>query len=248
MSAVSTEGAGRVRKHALNDPYVKWVLDAGGLPILFPNVVPSQAAAYLSTVDGLILTGGDDVDPSLYGQERRPECEETDPVRDAFEVALVRAARKRAIPTLAICRGLQVANVALGGTLVQDIPAQVRSPLRHRKEDADPEPPLHEVSIVEGTRLHAIAGGASTLRVNSFHHQAPDRVADGLRVTARTSDGVVEAMEDPALPFFLGVQWHPERATGDPFTKALFAAFLEACGRSDRPASSPPRSPAPQRR
>jgi putative glutamine amidotransferase len=235
-----------VRRHALNDPYVACVLEAGGLPMILPNPAPAlatkAAAAYLSKVDGLLLTGGDDVDPSNYGQEPHPRLEDRDPVRDAFEIALARAAHKRAIPVLAICRGMQVANVALGGSLIQDIPSQVGESVRHRK-GPDGNPPSHEIAVEDGTRLRELVGGPRAL-VNSYHHQTADRVAPGLRVSARTADGVVEALEDPEHPFFVGVQWHPERAAEDPVTRGLFREFMAAArAGSTEPGSE--RKPSP---
>jgi putative glutamine amidotransferase len=230
MSTVTKGHAGHPRKHALNDPYSRWVREAGGLPFALPSV-PVEAAvasaeAYLADLDGLLLSGGDDVDPARYGQDRLPACEGVDDQRDAFEIALARGARRTGLPVLAICRGIQVANVAFGGTLVQDLPTQVGTKVLHRGTNDEPAP-HHDVSIEPGTRLRDIAG-AATLAVNTFHHQAPDRLGEGLRATARSADGVVEGLEDPGHPFFVGVQWHPERTPGDPFQRSLFRAFLAA--------------------
>ncbi len=229
MGAIHVEGR---RKHACNDTYVDCVRDAGGLPVLLPSLgaEPELAAEeYLDRVGGLLLTGGEDVHPSFYGEAARPELEEVDEVRDRFEIALARAAHRRGIPTLSICRGVQVANVALGGSLVQDIPSQTGSAVRHRPGSGEPMP-THEVEVVAGTRLRHVLG-VDRARVNSHHHQSAGRVAPGLRVAARSSDGVIEALEDPRHPYFLGVQWHPEKAAEDPLSRAVFRAFLDACRR-----------------
>jgi putative glutamine amidotransferase len=228
MSALCPEG---VRKHACNDAYVAAVGEAGGLPMLLPSVggdVERSAAEYLDRVAGLVLTGGDDVHPSFYGEAPRPELGDVDEVRDRFELALAREAHRRGMPTLAICRGLQVANVALGGSLIQDIPTQVRTDLRHSPAKAGGTLPSHDVDVADGSRLRSILG-VGRAEVNSSHHQSADRVAPDLRVSARSEDGVVEALEDPRHPYFVGVQWHPERAPDDPASRALFRSFLSAC-------------------
>jgi putative glutamine amidotransferase len=240
---------GPARKHFVNDPYAARVLEAGGLPVLLPAPEPSlateSAAAYLPLLDGVLFSGGDDVDPALYGQARHVQLGPVDEVRDAFEIALLRVARRAGIPILAICRGVQVANVALGGTLHQDLAACVGERVRHRR-GTDGEAPSHSVSIEAGSRLRHLAGSDSAL-VNSFHHQAADRVAPGLVVSARSADGVPEGLEDPSHPFFVGVQWHPERAPGDSLTSRLFAAFVAAASarREAREGRSGATVPAP---
>lgn len=216
-----------VPRYAVSNYYVGCVAAAGGLPLMLPNVSPEYAAAYLSRIDGLVLTGGLDVDPRFYGEEPRPDLGKVDQVRDAFEIELLRGAREAGIPILAICRGVQVMNVAFGGTLFQHVPAQVPGALKHDQDDIRDDALCHSVDIVEGTRLHALAGTLRT-RVNSFHHQAPARVAPGFVVSARSLDGVVEALEDPQHPFCLGVQWHPERRGHDTFTKGLFEGHVSA--------------------
>jgi putative glutamine amidotransferase len=224
----AVEGKG-VRRMQVPAPYVRCVEEAGGLPIVLPIADPSTADEYLSLVSGLLVIGGDDVDPSLYGAAAHPDLGPVDPERDRFEIALVRAASRDRLPTLGICRGVQVMNVALGGTLFQHVPAEVPAALNHSGGYAD----VHDVAVVAGCRLAAVVGG-TRLTVNSHHHQAIDRAAPGLVVTARSSDGVVEAAEAPGHPFLLGVQWHPERMGTADSTRKLFAAFVAAAGLARR--------------
>ena len=223
------EGAPRVR---LNDAYLRAMEDARLTPIIVgPLENLDRCADVLSTVRGLVLTGGEDVDPAEYGADPHPALGQTNPRRDRWEIALVREAMARRIPTLAICRGIQVLNVALGGTLVQDIPAQWPGALPH--EDSDRRARAHPVEIVGGSLTEAALGGAA-IAVNSVHHQAIDKLAPGLRVTARSPDGLVEAVEtDDRAWWAVGVQWHPEEltSTAEPWDRGLFAAFAERCRR-----------------
>ncbi len=187
----------------------------------------------LDEVDGILLTGGGDVDPVFYGEERHDSVEDAEPGRDEFEIDLARRAMAADIPLLAICRGSQVLNVAAGGSLVQDIPSSVDSELPHRvrePKNAD----CHDITIVRGSRLASALGervaASCSCRVNSRHHQSVGRLGAGLVATATAPDGVVEGIEAPACTFCLGVQWHPENfwETGE-FTP-LFDAFVAAAG------------------
>jgi putative glutamine amidotransferase len=185
----------------------------------------------LGEVDGLLLTGGGDVDPVFYGEDRHPLTDDAEPGRDEFEIDLARRAMSGGVPLLAICRGAQVLNVAAGGTLVQDIPSLVRSDQSHAvKEPKDRA--CHEISIVSGTKLSGVLGGqmdaACSCRVNSRHHQAVARTGDGLVVSARAGDGIVEAIEQPDAPFCIGVQWHPENFWRSGEFRPLFDAFVRA--------------------
>src|SRR5687767_1133301 len=185
----------------------------------------------LGEIDGLLLTGGGDVDPVFYGEDRHPLTDDAEPGRDEFEIDLARRAMSDGVPLLAICRGTQVLNVAAGGTLVQDIPSSVESDLSHSvKEPKDLA--CHEISIVAGTKLSGVLGGqmdaACSCRVNSRHHQAVGRIGDGLVVSARAGDGVVEAIEQPDAPFCIGVQWHPENFWRSGEFTPLFEAFVRA--------------------
>jgi putative glutamine amidotransferase len=226
--------------------YTQGVEGASGLPVLLPNSDDvSLAPQYVARVDGLLLTGGDDVHPRNYGEAPHPKIDLVDERRDAFEIALLRAAREREMPIFGICRGLQIINVALGGALYQDIPSQAESDVGHAQKTLR-EGPWHEIGIRPGTRLAEILGEARTA-VNSYHHQACRRVAQGLAVAATTADGLVEAVEDPGYPFLVAVQWHPEVLEGGKAASSmrLFAAFVAAArefrllsskGRSARPA------------
>jgi putative glutamine amidotransferase len=209
--------------------YTQGVEGASGLPVLLPNSDDvSLAPDYIARVDGLLLTGGDDVHPRLYGEAPHPRIDLVDERRDAFEIALLQAAREREMPVFGICRGLQIINVALGGDLYQDVPSQADSAVGHAQKTLR-EGPWHEVEIRPGTRLAEILGETRTA-VNSYHHQACRRVAQGLVATAATADGLVEAVEDPTHPFFLAVQWHPEVLEGGDAasTRRLFLAFIAA--------------------
>ena len=183
----------------------------------------------LSLCDGLVVSGGGDMHPRFFGRpDLLPVCKEVNEERDAFELGVLDHARRRRLPVLAICRGAQVLNVAHGGTLIPDI--EKAGFVNHRTGDADER--LHPVRVEPGTLLHAIAGRTAG-ETNTFHHQAVDRPGDGLRVSAWSHDGVVEAIEpvDPrGGPFLLGVQWHPERLrdADSPFAGALLRKFLEA--------------------
>ena len=207
--------------------YVDSVTLAGGLPLLLPIVDPEYAAAYLARIDALVLTGGLDVDPFQYGQEPAARLGRIDQKRDAIEIALARGAHAQGIPILAICRGQQLLNVAMGGTLHQHLPDAYDGALRHDQLDLHPDALSHSVCVEPDSRLGEIVGGEN-VRVNTFHHQAVDRLAEGFCITARSPDGVIEGIEDPRHPFCVAVQWHPERRLDDPVSRSLFRAVVEA--------------------
>jgi putative glutamine amidotransferase len=216
----------------LREDYVRSVESAGGLPLIFAPGRPEDAAEVLDRVDGLLLTGGADMDPRYYGETRHPKLGPTFDERDAFELALCREALRRDLPLLAICRGHQVLNVARGGTLVQDIPSVVVAGVDHDARSERWER-SHEVRVLQGTRLRGILGG-ETVAVNSFHHQAVDRLGEGLVASAHSSgDRVIEAIEMPDRRFVVGVQWHPESFWNRPDGfGALFRALVLAATRS----------------
>jgi putative glutamine amidotransferase len=199
---------------------------AGATPRALSLDEPTATA--LDGVDGLLLTGGDDVDPAIYGEAPHPTYDLSEPGRDAFEIDLVRRALDADLPVLAICRGLQVLNVALGGTLIQDIPSEPASMLQHDAEGA-PTTLAHTVSVTPGSCLAALVGPDGTRAVNSRHHQSIRALGEGLVVTGTSPDGVIEAAEVPSARFCVGVQWHPENfhATGE-FGR-LFEGFVAAC-------------------
>src|SRR6476469_4502595 len=187
--------------YVVSAPYVKAVRKAGALPVLLPVVEPEDAAAVLEMVDALVVTGGCDVDPATYGQPPDPLLGPTDPLRDAADLAITRAAVDANVPTLATCRGIQVLNVAMGGTLVQHIDEHMRTDMYNQD--------VHAVDIDPTSRLATILG-TEALGVNSMHHQVIDRLGSGVRAVAHNHDGHIEAIEIDAAPAVLGVQWHPE--------------------------------------
>jgi putative glutamine amidotransferase len=204
--------------------YTEAVRRAGAIPVVIPPQ-PENADEIVEELDGILLAGGDDCDPAEYGEDRHPSCEPMDPRRQNNDLTLARAARERGIPTLGICLGVQVMNVAAGGTLIQDISSAIDTDIDHASEPSDRH--RHNVMIEDGTRLSSILGGRE-LNVNSSHHQAIRNLGEGLRVTAHAPDGIVEGLEDPSHPFYLGVQWHPEDMAGEKSASALFGAFVEA--------------------
>jgi len=216
------------------EDYKQAVLHVGGEVRIVDASMSTDAA--LEGLDGLILTGGDDVGPARYGEAAHPKTVEAEPARDEFEIALVNGARAQQLPLFAICRGIQVLNVACGGTLVQDIPTQINGALNHSLT-VPPNSPYslaHEVWVEKDSVLSKLMGDrltADTCEVNSRHHQAVKDVAKGFRVAATAPDGVIEAIEDPAARFCLGVQWHPENFWRTGEFRALFEGFLEAANR-----------------
>ncbi len=218
----------RTGLHLLRQDYIRSVEQAGGLPLVLAPGRPEDAPELLDRVQGLLLTGGSDVDPALYGASPHRKLGKVVRERDDFELALTREALERNLPLLAICRGHQVLNVATGGTLIQDIPSEVTGGVEHDSSRERWER-AHRVQILEGTRLRDILK-RGTVSVNSFHHQATARVGSGLVVSAVSArDQLVEAVEMPDRRFVLGVQWHPEAfwSREDGF-QPLFTALVSA--------------------
>lgn len=215
----------------LNRAYVWAVENAGGTPIILPVTrEPAAISRYLGLLDGLLLSGGVDVDPACFGEERHPQLGTVDDDRDTTELPLIREALKQDMPVFAICRGIQSLNVALGGSLYQDIPSQVPSPIHHQQSDLKipRSQPSHAVRVVPGSRLHSIVE-AEEIRTNSFHHQALKQVADRLVVTGYAEDDIIEAVESPNHRYLVAVQFHPEEtAPNDLASRRLFEAFVAA--------------------
>lgn len=208
--------------------YVEAIKDLGGIPFVLPITEdPKLRSDLLRRIDGLLITGsGPDLDPRLYGERRTSRFKIMDGERAAFELGLARQALRQNRPVLGICGGLQLLNVALGGSLVQDIAHEIGGAVNHRQETAATRP-WHRVAIVPKTALRRILG-RDGLKVNSSHHQAPKRVAPGLVVNAVAGDGVIEGLESPRHRFVIGVQWHPEFLyRRDEGSRRLFRAFLK---------------------
>lgn len=223
---------------SLSKRYTDAILAAGGLPIIMPPTTTRQVIAELvQRCDGVMLTGGDDIQPGLYAEDLPAELAKTVPEvdreRDAWELELINEVFRQRKPFLGICRGHQLLNVALGGTLIVDIPSQVPGAVNHKQFEKKADP-VHELALTSGCLLTKIVG-EQTLQVNSTHHQAVGEVAKPLIAAAKCTDGLVEAVElrDPnQLPFLLGVQFHPERLFDryKIFLK-IFSSFVDACTR-----------------
>jgi putative glutamine amidotransferase len=226
------EWGGQEPTYFLRARYIRAVEELGGIPIVLPLVSDANSRKrLLHGIDGLLLTGsGPDLSPVLYGERRRYAFRVMSERRSAFEMEMARLARTQEVPVLGICGGMQVMNVALGGSLYQDIPSQIPASLRHRQ--ASKATSLsHDVKISSRSLLHRIVG-RDTLRVNSSHHQSVKEVAPSLIVSAVAADGVVEAIESPVSRFFLGIQWHPEFLFDRyPLHRRLFETFLRAASR-----------------
>ena len=237
------------RWEAVLDAYPRAVLEAGGLPVILPIAPagpvlshveacaepgrsgPALVEEYLEAIDGLIVTGGADIHPSFYGQIVLERCGEIDEERDRFEVELIHAARGRDLPFLGICRGLQILNVALGGSLYQDLSYRAGTDQAHMSSRERRGEPAHPVTITAGSCLAEIIG-TREVPVTSTHHQVIRGLAPDLTVSAVAPDGVIEGIEGPGC-FLLAVQWHPERMAGrHPEQLAIFRAFVEQAARS----------------
>ena len=217
------------RKITINQDYVEAVLRAGGTPVLFPVTADrEQITELLDQVDGLLMTGGVDVDPAEYGEVKKTCCGDCSACRDAMEFPLCREALNRRMPILAICRGMQVLSCVLGGNLYQDIAEQFGTEMRHPRYDI-PRDPVHKVEVLPDTLLASITG-AGSLDVNSRHHQGINTPGKGLRINATAPDGLIEGVELPDYAFVLGIQWHPESLSDRyPGQQKLFDAFVKAC-------------------
>lgn len=233
---ITTYGRNEQDQYYLTGTYIDAVRAAGGIPVMLP---PGEArvAEVLAWVDGVIFAGGGDIDPAHYGGVQHPTIlpNDIDAERDAFELALARQVLADSTPTLGICRGAQVLTVASGGQLIEDIPDEQQSHAAEVREDAivhrtDPEWTAHPVSVEGGSLLESILEDVpgEGLSVPSWHHQAAREVPSGWQVAARATDGIIEAMEHPAHPYMLAIQWHPERAIDQPQHLRLFTALVEA--------------------
>lgn len=224
-------------EHVVLSHYVSMIAEAGAIPLIVPAVATlAEAREVLERLDGLLMTGGKDIEAERYGQATRDRDRLAHPDRIASDFAYAAATLEMDRPTLGVCLGTQVLNVAGRGTLHQHLPEDLPGSAEH-EEDDEGNSPDHDVTIEPGTRLRELLG-VSRARVNSFHHQAIAEVAPGWRVGARAADGVIEAIERADRPFYLGVQWHPERMRGSEITRRLAGALVDAA----RGAALPPKS------
>lgn len=210
--------------------FMEAITSQGALPVMLPLTTDEKLLqSYVDELDGFLFSGGADVDPLLFGEYQHPACGSICPLRDEHELTLARLLLKQGSkPVLGICRGLQVLNIALGGDIYQDLPAQYDGNLIAHRQKQPSYYPSHPVDVAADSLLHRICG-SEKLMVNSLHHQAIRKVGQW-QTCATAPDGVIEAAELPGHPFFLGVQWHPERLyESDSAAKALFSAFVNAC-------------------
>lgn len=222
-----------MRRFAMGKNYIRSLIECGAVPLMLPTALDLQSMREMyEQADGVLFAGGSDIDPAYFNEAPHAETYGIDAERDRAEVALTQWAMQDDKPAFSICRGIQVVNVALGGSLIQDIPTQWHSAvtLEHRghKVGAARDQVLHEICVEPNCKLAAIIG-AGDVGTNSFHHQAVGRVADGLVVTSRAADGIIESVEAPNKRWFIGVQWHPEEMTESrPDMMALFHSFVDA--------------------
>jgi putative glutamine amidotransferase len=239
LIGITTYGRDKEGRFALPVEYVEAVRRAGGVPVLLP---PGEASVdeLIERLDGFVLSGGGDVDPARYGGDTaHPKVERIDAARDAFELALARAVVDRRVPALSICRGCQVMNVALGGSLHEHLPDAVGESIAHRPEAQDDQKGddevriRHAVEVEGGSRLATLMGTMRSSPV-TWHHQAPNRVAAPLRVAARADDGTIEALELPEHPWLVAVQWHPEMSAAEDVEQQRIFDGLVAAARERR--------------
>lgn len=214
----------------VNEDYVKAVIAAGGVPLILPVHMDKQALAQqVSLLDGLILSGGYDIDPYFYGEQPSRRLGDIYPERDQFEMSLLESAEKKNIPILGICRGVQMLNVYHGGSLYQDLD-EIDHPVYKHSQDQTPALRSHAVTIDKSSILYSILKTERT-RVNSFHHQCIHQVAEGFAVAAQADDGVIECIENKQYPWEIGIQWHPEMLHAASLDMLdIFKALVQACG------------------
>ncbi len=217
------------REMALGLTYLRAIEAAGGLPVVIPPLELDAVQPLLERFSGLCLSGGPDLDPASYHERRHPDLGPVEPELDRFELELARCADVRALPILAICRGQQALNVARGGTLHQHLPDRPGTTIEHR-QSAPGDRTTHNVEVMAHSRLARLMGHRRA-RVNSFHHQAVDRLGAGLRAVAWSPDGVIEGVEAPAREFLVGVQWHAEILVARRDNAALFEGLVQAAVR-----------------
>ncbi len=221
------------KESMLSHQYVKAVTNAGGIPVVLPNIVEHNSLESLvELLDGLLLSGGGDIDPTLFGEEPHPKLGLIRPNRDKFEMHMIKEFLIRDKPILAICRGCQILNIAVGGDMFQDIYSQINKDLLQHTQLAPMTHGSHYVHVKDGSLLHQITDMLK-FKVNSYHHQANRKVAANFQLSATASDGIIEAIESKVHSFVLGLQWHPEgmlpNGDNDNYAHVIFESFLQAC-------------------
>lgn len=216
------------KKMDINNVYLASIEQAGGIPICIPNATEENVGALLDIVDGLVLIGGADIDPLLFGEEPHRNIGSVVRKRDDSDILLMNEAYRRQMPVLGICRGQQIMNVVFGGTIIQDIPSQVENIVQHKQPSKRRE--LAHTVDVKTPKFKAIFGEES-FRVNTFHHQSVGELGEGLVASAVAKDGIIEGIEHESHPYCVAVQWHPEELApnGDIYAQRLFKSFIEAC-------------------
>lgn len=232
LPTLEIKSADRPLRFGINQAYVRALEAAGAAPVLIPLLDgQDRLRAIYARLDGIVFPGGEDVDPRAYHEEPIGQLNVIEPRRDRVEIALARWAAEDDLPTLGICRGQQLLNVALGGSLYQDLRYQGVTGLEHANKDSRTRDQIiHSVRLDPDSRLAQMID-ETEVQVNSLHHQAVKDVAPSLRVTGTAEDGVIEALEAPDRRFLLTVQWHPEEITAVPWVQTLFQGFVEAAGR-----------------
>lgn len=210
---------------------VKAISQTGGLPVMLPYLLAEGDTDQIADqIDGLYLTGGYDIDPTLFGEEPHPNLGTIIPSRDTFEMALIKRVLDLGKPILAVCRGCQILNIAVGGDMYQDIYSQLDRDLLQHNQKAAGSHASHFVNVLKGSLLHRLTG-VERLKVNSWHHQANRNVSDSFQVSGKANDGVIEAIESSAHSFVLGLQWHPEQlvAANDTSSLKIYQGFITSC-------------------
>ena len=225
LIGITTSGKQLTGSFYLTHSYVDAVRTAGGIPILLPPGEPSEGATILNKIDGLVFSGGGDIDPAIYQGKPHPTIYNVDPERDRSEISLAQLALAQALPILGICRGLEVLIIATSGSLFPHLPDEFGEGVFHRAEQL--RPIEHDVKISADSRL-ATMMAATEATVVSWHHQAANNVPPGWRVIAKAADGVIEAIEHQHHPWAIALQWHPELSPGDPLQRGIFRAFIAA--------------------
>ncbi|WP_099159783.1 gamma-glutamyl-gamma-aminobutyrate hydrolase family protein [Virgibacillus ndiopensis] len=214
--------------YMVNKDNINAISRAGGMPVVLPYMTEEDIEQIASTLDGLYLTGGYDIDPTYFGEEPHPNLGTIIPSRDAFEIALIKQMLQKGKPVLAVCRGCQILNIAAGGDMYQDIYSQMDHALLQHRQKAPVNHGSHFVSVLKGSLLYRLTG-KEMLKVNSRHHQANRNVGKSIQISGNTSDSIVEAIESKDHPFVLGLQWHPESMIDDESSRKIFQGFIASC-------------------